>query len=114
MKPFPKEITIGDKYGPAMKIENQAEADEYLEACIVHNMLFGTSREEAKAIELQNLGYYAGYYGPETRQRVHRLFGAVHPIFGNNFNPEPDKALISGMRMAAGLTPVRGGNADGV
>ena len=38
---LPEKLTIGDKYDPAMKIEDQAEADEYFEACVQHQMRFG-------------------------------------------------------------------------
>lgn len=82
-KVFPKEVTIGDKYGPAMEIAEQSEADEYFDACVTHSMeAFGHSREEAEKIERMNLGYYAGYYSSETRERVERLFRCAHPVFG--------------------------------
>ncbi len=29
-----------------------------------------------------NLGYFAGYYDSETRERVERLFKCSHPVFG--------------------------------
>lgn len=83
MQQLPEEITIGDKYGPAMKIEDQAEADAYFEACVAHTMQFGgKDRAEAEHIERSNLGYYAGYYDNETRHRVERLFRCAHPVFG--------------------------------
>ena len=76
-------ITIGEKYGPAMEITDEAEAARYFEECVKHNMhCSGKTREEAIAIELSNLGYFSGYYDTETRGRVQRLYGAVHPVFG--------------------------------
>jgi hypothetical protein len=33
-----KDITIGEKYGPAMEIKAQAEADAYFEQCVEHCM----------------------------------------------------------------------------
>ena len=83
MTPLPDKITIGDKYGPAMAITDQEEADVYFEVCMEHCMRFGKSREEAEKIEKENLGYYAGYYNDETMARVNRLFRTRHPIFGN-------------------------------
>lgn len=82
MGPMPEHITIGDKYGPAMEIADQIEADAYFERCVAHTMTFGRSREEAESIERQNLGYYAGYYRDETRARVEKLFQCSHPVFG--------------------------------
>lgn len=52
-----KEITIGEKYRPAMEITDAAEAQRYFEECVAHCMCFGRSREEAERIERCNLGY---------------------------------------------------------
>lgn len=99
---FPSKITIGDKYGPAMKIMHEKEAAEYFERCVSHCMTFGKDRAEAEKIERSNLGYYAGYYGEETRERVERLFSCAHPIFGSikaNGAPTPEAAFEAGQRM---------------
>lgn len=77
-----KDITIGQKYDPAMKIADQEEADWYFELCVEHCMSFGNDRQKAEEIERGNIGYYAGYFDSETQQRVQKLFGAIHPIFG--------------------------------
>lgn len=74
-------VTIGEKYGPAMHIHTQEEADKYFEECVQHSMLFGNSREKAIEIEKQNIGYYTGYYDDETAERAKRLFKCKHPIF---------------------------------
>ena len=83
MAKFTSEMTYGEKYNPAMKITDQAEADEYFEKCVLHTMSYGKTREEAESIEKDNLGYYAGYYNDETRERVERLFMCEHPVFGS-------------------------------
>ena len=101
-----KNITIGDKYGPAMKITDQAEADAYFEQCVQHSMSFGRTREEAESIERSNLGYYAGYCNTETRWRVERLFKCAHPIFGaiaEKGEPSPDEAFRMGQEFGAKL-----------
>jgi hypothetical protein len=98
-----KNITIGDKYRPAMTITNQEEADTYFEQCVQHNMSFESSREDAEKIERTNLGYYAGYYGAETRERVERLFRCEHPIFGSiaeNGQPSFEQAYEAGLNLA--------------
>jgi hypothetical protein len=100
MKPLPSKISIGDKYRPAMEITTQADADEYFAVCVQHTMSFGTDREKAEDIERQNLGYFAGYYDNETRERVERLFRCKHPVFGSiaeNGPPTPESALLSGL-----------------
>ena len=101
-----KNITIGEKYGPAMAITEQAPADAYFEECVQHTMTsFGKSREEAETLERSNLGYYAGYYGAETRQRVERLFLCAHPVFGaiaERGEPTAEETLEMGKRLARG------------
>lgn len=103
MKQFDKDVTIGDKYTPAMGIDNQAEADQYFETCVEHTMTFGKTREEAVKIERQNLGYYAGYYDEATRERVGRLFKCSRPIFGSisKGSPTPEEALEAGKKWAS-------------
>ena len=104
MKALPKNLTIGQKYHPAMEITEQAEADAYFERCVEHSMRYGgRTREEAETIERANLGYFAGYYDSETRARVERLFRCAHPIFGpiaQNGSPTPEAALLAGAMAA--------------
>lgn len=101
---IPDKITIGDKYGPAMEITDQAKADEYFDALVEHSMnRHGKSRAEAVKIEKANLGYYAGYYSHETRERVERLFRCSHPVFGSivqNGPPTPEQAFNAGVMVS--------------
>lgn len=107
---FEDNVTIGNKYGPAMKITDEAEAVTYFEACVSHTLRVRAkdgdpvTRSKAEDIEKQNLGYYAGYYDNETRERVERLFMCAHPVFGSieKFGPmSADAALKSGMDRAS-------------
>ena len=78
------ELTIGEKYKPAMEITDPVAAAQYFEACVQHTMrVTDLSREEAEKMERSNFGYMAGYYDQETRERVEELFSASHPIFGS-------------------------------
>lgn len=99
-----RDITIGDKYRPAMEITDEFEAGRYFEQCVQHDMeCWGKSREEAEKVERANLGYFAGYYDNETRARVERLFRCAHPVFGaiaKNGVPTPGAALAAGVKMA--------------
>lgn len=98
-----KQITIGDKYGPAMEITEQSEANSHFEECVAHCMLFGVSRKEAEKIERSNIGYYAGYYSSETRARVEKLYQCAHPVFGSIEEKGPPtvaEALWAGVQMA--------------
>ena len=97
-----KNITIGEKYRPAMRITTQEKPDAYFEKCVKHTMSFGASREAAESIERQNLGYFAGYYDNETRKRVECLFHCSHPFFGAVADgpPTPDEAFLKGVEVA--------------
>ena len=101
-------MTIGEKYGPAMEMADQAQADAYFEDCILHSMSHGKTREKAEEIERANLGYFAGYYSDETRARVERLFRCQHPIFGaisEKGPPTSEEAFNAGMRAALRTKP---------
>jgi hypothetical protein len=87
--------TIGELYDPAMEITDQAEADAYFERLVNLAMSGGMPRDQAEALQRENLGYWAGYFGPETRDRVLRLFNAPHPFFGTK-NPTDDEAIVAG------------------
>jgi hypothetical protein len=104
MSKWTKEMTIGDLYHPAMKITKQAEADAYFEKLVAWSMeQWGKTREEAEQTQKSNLGYFAGYYDSETRERVERLFKCSHPVFGSiaeNGAPTMEEALEAGKRMA--------------
>lgn len=108
-QPFPNGITIGQKYDPAMKIEEQAAADAYFERCVEHTVTYAhASREEAEEIERANLGYWAGYCSDETRERVERLFRCAHPMFGRIAEvgpPTPAEALAAGLGHALPVNP---------
>lgn len=101
-----KDISIGDKYGPAMEIKTQADADAYFEQCVKHSMVcWGQSREDAECTERANLGYYAGYYNQETRERIEELFHCEHPFFGKAKNNPltPEQQLKIGFDLGAKL-----------
>lgn len=104
---FPEQISTGDKYGPAMTIVDQAEADAYFERCVEHHVrAFGVSRAHAETIERANLGYWAGYYDHATRERVERLFNCAHPVFGRIAEvgpPTPAEALVAGTKRGLGF-----------
>ncbi len=101
---FPDEITIGEKYGPAMKISDPSEAQKYFERCVEHSMRTGAeSREHAEATERSNIGYFSGYCSVETQKRVETLFDAVHPVFGPVDGPDEPKTLEEVLRLGMKL-----------
>lgn len=73
-----------DDLDAAMKAVDQGEADALFARLVQHSMKRGGhSICEAESIMRENLGYYAGYFSHDTRERVERLYGAIHPIFGS-------------------------------
>lgn len=108
MLTIPDDAKLGDKYGPAMELTGQAEADAYFEACVQHNLRLrakrglSADRAEAEKVERANLGYYAGYYSHATRERVERLFRCAHPGFGSiaqNGPPTAEEAFEAGVKV---------------
>lgn len=102
MVEFPTGNTIGELYKPAMEIDNEADAQFYLGKLIERRMLpenGGYTEEDARALELSNLGYYSGYYDNETFERVNRLFKAVHPIFGGVYPTDSNDTLAKGIEL---------------
>lgn len=90
-------LTYGEALDPAMKITEQADADQYKAAYMkyIETFLVNGKNEDGKtALQIVNekLGYYAGYGGDETRERIERLFKCSHPVFGSikaNGSPSP-------------------------
>lgn len=94
---MPDSLTYGEKYGPAMSMTNQEDAELYFEICVEHCMRHGKTREEAEKIERVNIGYWAGYYDRKTAAKVYETFQLNHPIFGDIENwPTPERAFEMG------------------
>jgi hypothetical protein len=91
-------------YDKAMKITTQKDADKYFELLVQWHMAkTQSSRIESEALQKSNLGYFAGYYDNETRERVERLFKCEHPVFGKIAKkgpPTPEQALQMGIELA--------------
>lgn len=104
---LPDAMTYHDLYGPAMTIKNEAAARKYFAALVERNYRISKhTREQAEAIERSNLGYFAGYYDNETRERVERLFQCEHPVFGSiavNGPPTTEQALLAGVMRGLGF-----------
>lgn len=82
--PENKEIlTYGDCLSLAMHITDQADADQYKAEYIKYQSQFSNDKYTPEQVVNINLGYYAGYYSNEVRERVERLFKCSHPVFGS-------------------------------
>jgi hypothetical protein len=91
-------------YCKAMEATTQAQADAMMRRLIAKCMKARPcTKKEAAAIQRQNLGYFAGYYGREVRARVERLYDCAHPIFGpiaDNGEPTNEQAFRMGLDLA--------------
>jgi hypothetical protein len=100
-------LTYGEALGPAMKITDSDDAAQYLAAYVAylepHVRRDRADGKTAAEIARINLGYYAGYYDSDTRERVERLFSCAHPVFGRASAGAPTaaEALAAGKAMAA-------------
>lgn len=98
-------LTYGEALTPAMRITDQADADQYKSDYIAYqerHITNGRSESGMTAEQMvnANLGYYAGYCTDEVRERVERLFKCSHPIFGSikeNGIPSNQEALKCGL-----------------
>lgn len=83
-------LTIGEQLRPAMRIAQWEDAQNYLVAYTFWlAQAAGLNHAEARRTALFNVGYYAGYCAPETRDRVLKLFNTTHPLVAG-YNPLKD------------------------
>lgn len=82
--PENKEIlTYRESLGPAMKITDQEDADQYFAALVTYtqkeldanqNERKGLVKKTTEEIVKENLVYFSGYYSDSCTERVRRLF----------------------------------------
>jgi hypothetical protein len=91
----------------AMLVEDPEEAKKIFDELVQLSMSdYGKTHEEAEASIKEHLGYMAGYYSHETRERVERLFDCEHPFFGKisvKGPPTPEEAFRMGAEMGEKL-----------
>lgn len=100
-----KSLSYTECLTPAMQIVDQSDADQYLADYVAYIEDNGRTPDQALEIAKHNLGYFAGYFDNETRERVERLFKCAHPVFGaiaENGPPTFSQAIKAGMRLAKG------------
>ena len=82
-----------------MELKTPEEAKEYLDILVEYSMeKDNKTLEEATALWLNNIGYFAGYYDSETRSRVYEIFDTKHSIFGAE-EPTTKEALVLGLAL---------------
>ena len=95
--------TAAQIYGRAMEIRDQEEANRYLLEIVTMLVTeFNRTPGDALLLARSNIGYFAGYYDNEARERVEKLFNCEHPIFGSiekNGPPTPEQAFQLGVEL---------------
>lgn len=77
-------LSFDESTGPAMGIVDAEDASQYKAAYIAYTEKGITGGgKTAEEIVNSNLGYFAGYYSNEVRERVETLFNCEHPVFGS-------------------------------
>mgnify|MGYP003393479473 CR=1 FL=1 len=80
-----KRGTYREQFESALKCESLEEAELWMEKEVQYYVEHYEKQPiEAINIIKVNLGYMAGYYDDATAKKIHRLFNAVHPIFGTS------------------------------
>ena len=99
-------LTYEECFGPARGITDKEDAKQYMLDYVdyIQCALDKEPRTDdmtAEQIAGVNLGYYAGYYDNETRERVERLFSCQHPVFGKISigAPTPEQAFAAGVAL---------------
>lgn len=102
--------TLDDEFDEALSCEDRVQADAWLyrEAVWLCNEFpeEGYTIQRAQQLIRQNLGYYAGYIGPEAQRKIYELFDAPHPILGTPAQMEslsPEEIFELGQRWGAAV-----------
>lgn len=68
-------------YHRAVQATSQQEADAFLDLCTLGCQQDGRSREDARRLALDYIGYYAcTYYEESVRDRACLLYGTARPL----------------------------------
>jgi hypothetical protein len=102
---WPDGATYGEMYDPAMEVQTEQEAAAYLDRLIRYQVAHGVHPDIATKIIKVNLAYWAAYGSHERRERIERLYGCEHPVFGSikeNGPPTTNEAFQLGLNRSRG------------
>lgn len=75
----PESLTYQDVVESKTKEEMVAKFEQIVMwVCVNYKKTYADSLK----IQMENVGYYAGYYDREVAKNVYEWLGAAHPIFG--------------------------------
>lgn len=70
----PAAQTLRESLGPAMMVSDEAEAFEFYRDYVDVLISNGIPKDKATQLAWENINYFSGYYGDETRRKVSSLF----------------------------------------
>ena len=74
--------TMGVVFAEAISKTSKEEAKQWFDAEVEKIVKeVGKDHETAAKTLRENLGYFAGYYGPEEAKKIFEFYGAEHPVF---------------------------------
>ena len=89
-----------ETYGSVCSSHTEAEAKERFERLLGQVVAkYGGTPESHRAQQLENVGYFTGYFGPEQAKQVMEWLGCAHPIFGRT-RPDAAAAFKAGEEAA--------------
>lgn len=94
-------------YWDAMRVTSKAEADQIIDELVARALSEAPelTPDEARRIQLSNIGYHFGYLTPEERARVMPLYPqAEHPIYGRfNKDYSVEDSLAAGVALGKAM-----------
>lgn len=102
---MPKEVDMNRLYTAAMAVKTVPEAERWTKilAYLVADLEENTAQHAIGFVK-NAIGYLAGYANNVERDRIERLYGTRHPVFGTVSEdgiPTPEQAFQLGYDMAA-------------
>lgn len=90
----------------AMHVETAEEAEQTLEKLIAWCQRENPTidYEKAKEIQLSNIGWFFGDLTRQSREHAMKMWPqAQHPVFGRDFDRDPDEVLQAGMAIGEAM-----------
>jgi hypothetical protein len=103
-------MTNGEFLDKVLAVRTVHEAEQFLADYVplVTKNAGNGNPVKGRQIALSNIAYLVGYCDHEARERVERLFGAVHPILGSAYGKQPTLDEVFKMGQDMGQAVAKG------
>lgn len=94
------------KYGPAMRVRTQQQADRYLQECIEHRLALspGLSAELAEAVERQQILYYLAHCDDVVRDQLAKFYEKPNMTALAELEGEPSPEQVASLAFVHRVT----------